>query len=231
MSDDQRVYSDDEFARILRTAAELASRVEKPGISSNGLTSTEMKSAAAQAGLDPALVERAARLLVIRATASPLERLIGGPLRHEHDARFSIKLDEHNAGDLLPALAASSRSRATSGHPRRGGLDVVMNIPEADWKLLRKLHETALQRYCSQVLDEYRDVLDRPSDSPHARFLELFELTHTRNRDLAFAFDDLRRSTALLRLIAMRKLGVITEEDLLPFSAETRARLESLGTL
>ena len=53
MSDDQRVYSDEEFALILRTAAELASRAEQPGFSSNGLTLAEMKSAAAQAGLDP----------------------------------------------------------------------------------------------------------------------------------------------------------------------------------
>lgn len=106
-----------------------------------------------------------------------------------------------------------------------------MNVPESDWKLLRKLHETALQRYCARVLDEYRAVLDRTSGSPHARFLELFELTHSRNRQLAGAFDDLRRSTAFHRLIAMRKLGVVTEEDLLPFSAETRAKLERLDTL
>jgi hypothetical protein len=100
-----------------------------------------------------------------------------------------------------------------------------MNISESDWKLLRKLHETALQRFCARVLDEYRVVLDRESDSPHARFLELVELTLTRNRELAGAFDDLRRSRALHRLIAMRDLGVITDQDLGPFSAETRAAL------
>lgn len=108
MADAQRVYSDEEFAVILRTAAELASRAEQTGFSSSGLTVAEMKLAAAQAGLDPALVERAARLLVTRAAESPLERLIGGPFRHEHGARFSIALDEQTAARLLSAVRIST---------------------------------------------------------------------------------------------------------------------------
>lgn len=124
MAEDQRVYSDEEFALILRTAAELASRGEQRDFSSNGLTLTEMKSAAAQAGLDPALVERAARMLVTRATASPLERLIGGPLRHEHDARFSVKLDEETAARLLSAVRISASHFASSnvGHSSALGM-------------------------------------------------------------------------------------------------------------
>src|SRR5262245_20042622 len=104
MSDDQRVYSDEEFAVILRKAAELASRAKSPAASSGGLTLAEMKSAAAQAGLDPTLVERAARLLPFKVTASPIERLIGGPVRHRHEARFPIKLDEDGAARLLSAV-------------------------------------------------------------------------------------------------------------------------------
>lgn len=104
MADDQRVYSDEEFAVILRTAAELASRTDQPGVSSGGLTLAEMKSAAAQAGLDPTLVERAAQLLVTRSTDSVFDRLIGGPLRHEHTARFSIKLDAESASRVLSAV-------------------------------------------------------------------------------------------------------------------------------
>ena len=104
MADDQRIYSDEEFALILRQAAELASRAERPGPSSAGLTLIEMKAAAAQAGFDPALVERAARLLPARSTASPLERLTGGPVRHDHEARFPVKLDEATAARLLSAV-------------------------------------------------------------------------------------------------------------------------------
>ena len=104
MADDRRVYSDAEFALILRKAAELASRPETPAASPAGLTLAEMKSAAAQAGLDPALVERAARMLAATATESSLERLTGGPLRHSREARFPLKLDEDGAALLLSAV-------------------------------------------------------------------------------------------------------------------------------
>jgi hypothetical protein len=108
MSDDKRVYNDEEFALILGKAAELASRAKPATPSSAGLTLIEMKVAAAQVGFDPALVERAARLLADTATASPLERLVGGPLRHDYEVRFPIKLDEDSAARLLSALRISA---------------------------------------------------------------------------------------------------------------------------
>jgi hypothetical protein len=103
-ADERRIYSDEEFALILRKAAELSSRSDQSGLSTEGLTLAEMKSAAAQAGLDPAVVERAARMLTTGATASPLERLFGGPLRHEHETRFGIKLSEDSAARILSAV-------------------------------------------------------------------------------------------------------------------------------
>jgi hypothetical protein len=124
MSDDQRVYSDEEFALILRQAADMASRVEPPGLTSSGFTLAEMKEAAAQVGLDPSLVERAARLLAVNATASPLEQLAGGPLRHEHKARFSAKLDEHGIARLLSTvrITAGEAGNRDVGHSSSMGM-------------------------------------------------------------------------------------------------------------
>ena len=124
MADDRRVYSDEEFTLILRQAAELASRAERPGPSSAGLTLTEMKAAAAQVGFDPALVERAARLLDAKTTASPLERLTGGPLRHDHEARFPVKLDENTAARLLSAVRINAGQAGSSdvGHSSAMGM-------------------------------------------------------------------------------------------------------------
>jgi hypothetical protein len=103
-ADERRIYSDEEFALILRKAAELSSRTDQPGFSTEGLTLAEMKSAAAQAGLDPAVVERAARMLPTGATTSTLERLIGGSLRHEHETHFRIRLSEDGAARVLSAV-------------------------------------------------------------------------------------------------------------------------------
>lgn len=116
MSDDQRIYSDEDFALILRKAAELASQAEAPAFSSAGLTLTEMKAAAAQVGFDPGLVERAARLMAAGATESPLERLIGGPLRHDQEARFpSSSTRTGPLGFCRPF--ASTRASPAAGMP------------------------------------------------------------------------------------------------------------------
>ena len=124
MSDDRQVYSDEEFALILRKATELASPSEGPASSSAGLTLTEMKAAAAQVGLDPALVEQAARMLTATATASPLERLIGGPMRHNHEARFPMTLDENRAALLLSGvrISAGLAGSRDAGHSSSMGM-------------------------------------------------------------------------------------------------------------
>ena len=124
MPDDHRVYSDEEFALILRKATELASRSEGPASSADGLTLAEMKAAAAQVGLDPVLVERAARMLTATAASSPLERLIGGPTLHSHEARFPITLDESTAARLLSAvrISAGLAGSRDAGHSSSMGM-------------------------------------------------------------------------------------------------------------
>jgi hypothetical protein len=124
MPDDQRVYSDEEFALILRKATELASRAEPAATSSAGLTLAEMKAAAAQVGFDPGLVERAARLVIPKAPASPLERLLGGPLRHDLSARFPVRLSDDRAALLLSSVRISGgvAGRQDAGHAGAMGM-------------------------------------------------------------------------------------------------------------
>jgi hypothetical protein len=114
MADDQRVYSDEEFARILRAATDMANRAVPPSVAATGLTLADMKSAAAQAGLDPALVERAARQLAVPTSASLFERLIGGPLQHQITAHFDSALDEQRAARLLSAVRINTDAQETA---------------------------------------------------------------------------------------------------------------------
>jgi hypothetical protein len=124
MSDSPRVYSDEEFAVILRKAMELANDAEVPAISPEGMTLAEIKSAASQVGLDPALVERAARMLTVAPKASAFERLIGGPIRHSVEVHFPVKLDEHRAALLLSAvrISAGVPGQRDSGHSSPMGI-------------------------------------------------------------------------------------------------------------
>lgn len=122
MSDDQRVYSDEQFALILRKASELAGQGEQ-ATTSDGLTLAEMKAAATQAGFDPALVERAARMLSTNARATATERMLGGPLRHTMQVSLPLTLDEESASRLLSVVRISAgQSGDYAGHSSGIGL-------------------------------------------------------------------------------------------------------------
>ena len=103
---------------------------------------------------------------------------------------------------------------------------MTRTIAERDWKLFRKLHPVALRRLCERILDEARAELDRPGKNAHERYLSLYRLLGKRDRDIARAFNDLRRSTALTQLGLIHSLGLITEDERQNFTVETREILD-----
>lgn len=139
MLDDHRVYSDEEFALILRKAADLANTSDAAAHATDGLTLAEMKAAAAQAGLDPALIERAAYLVTVSAKATPLETVVGGPLRHAHVLRIPVALSEHQAAQLVSAV----RIRAGLAGARDVGHADAMGMTWHDGNELDSLRVTA----------------------------------------------------------------------------------------
>ena len=72
------------------------------------------------------------------------------------------------------------------------------------------------------MLDEFTTVIEDTKVPPHDRYMRLFRLIKDRDRNMAAAFDALRRSTAIERLAAMIVLGLVTDEDLGQFSPATR---------
>ena len=102
-----------------------------------------------------------------------------------------------------------------------------MSFPESDWKRFVEVKAAALERFCQSVLEECERILEDEGASAHDRYLRVFDLLRDRDSELARAFDDHRRSTALGHLIVMRKLGVLLDEEMEGFSPETRDRIES----
>jgi len=97
-----------------------------------------------------------------------------------------------------------------------------VTFPESDWRLLRSVHRTALDRYCTRVLEDCAATIREADTSSHDRYLHLFRLLRERDKSLSLAFDALRRSTAIERLAAMIALDVVTDEELDRFSTPTR---------
>lgn len=106
-----------------------------------------------------------------------------------------------------------------------------MSIPESDWKRLRSLKPIALERLCTSALAECADLLVSPAPSAHERFLALLQRVHEKNEDIAEAFDNHRRSTAVHRLAAMVSLGLLTDEEFAQFTEETQQQIRTLASL
>jgi hypothetical protein len=103
---------------------------------------------------------------------------------------------------------------------------MTRQISEADWKLFRQLHALALERFCERVLSEIGQLAVEKTKSAHERYLAVFKMLQRRDKEMAEAFDDLRRSTAWHQLAVIRSRGLMTDEELARFSAETRAAVQ-----
>ena len=96
-------------------------------------------------------------------------------------------------------------------------------IAEADWKIFRQLREVWVERYCARVNNQMKRLLSKPGLSSHEHYLKAYRLIHEKDKELGFAFNDFRRSTAIRQISIIKNLGVITEEELGRFSEATRA--------
>jgi hypothetical protein len=127
---------------------------------------------------------------------------------------------------------------ALDGGPRQGSAlsfgvlsNMASQIPEADWRQFKRVREALLQRYCARVLQELAVAAAAKNGTPHQRYLVAFELLHNRNKDLARAFDDFRRSTAVMQLAIMRRMGLLADEDLSGFSTATQAQVCAIASI
>ena len=92
----------------MREAAESADSPTVTPASSSGLSLEQIKAAASEAGLDPALVERAALRISQRSSESFFARKSGGPLRHRETIRMPTALSAEVSTRLLSAIRAAA---------------------------------------------------------------------------------------------------------------------------
>ena len=102
---------------------------------------------------------------------------------------------------------------------------------ESDWKVFRKLRPKALERFCERVLSDINRLASDDSRSWYDRYVEIYRLVDTRDDELARAFDNPRRSEAVLQLTLIHSLGLLKPEEFARSSSETRATIESLSDL
>ena len=98
----------------------------------------------------------------------------------------------------------------------------MREIKESDWKILRSLYPQTLERFCQQILLEVERINSDRTKSFHQKYLAIYEVMQRRDKEMAQTFDDLRRSTALTQLAAMKARGLLSEEEFSRFSQDTQ---------
>jgi hypothetical protein len=93
---------------------------------------------------------------------------------------------------------------------------------EADWKVLRQLRPVALERLCARILGEISLVCADATRSHHQRYLDAYDLIRRRDKDVGMAFADMRRSRTVERVMWIKSLGLLTDDEFGRFSAEMR---------
>src|SRR5688572_7833972 len=99
---------------------------------------------------------------------------------------------------------------------------MAREIKESDWKLFRRLHGIALERFCQRVIEDVRSATVDCSKDYHDCYRKIFTLLRDRDEEIAQAFNDPRRSNAFILLLNLKQKGLLTEEELMEFSPELR---------
>ena len=105
------------------------------------------------------------------------------------------------------------------------------DIPESDWRRFKEVHTKLLERYCCRILEEVAAASQSTEGSAHDRYVKVYRLMKERDEQLANAFDDFRRSPAVMQLGIMRRMKLLTDEELGLFSEQTRTRVEGIASL
>ena len=105
------------------------------------------------------------------------------------------------------------------------------SISERDWKVFRELRQTALERLCQTILDEAQREMARGGKTSHEKYLSLYKRIEKRDNDIARAFNDFRRSTALNQIAIIHAMGLFTSEELQRFSTEVLQVIQLYGTI
>jgi hypothetical protein len=53
-----------------------------------------------------------------------------------------------------------------------------LEITESDWKIFRRLHAVALERFCQRVIGEINRASANCTENYHERYLEVFSTHH-----------------------------------------------------
>lgn len=101
---------------------------------------------------------------------------------------------------------------------------MTQQISESDWKKLRNIRPSALQRFCKRTLLSLREQLHEEEVlvNAHETYLQTYQFVQEEDKKLSLLFDDWRRSTVHITLMGWLSAGLLTESEFNSLSDETK---------
>jgi len=112
-------------------------------------------------------------------------------------------------------------------YTNRQGVALDGDLPESDWKTVRKLHDLALERFCQRVLADIERIHSATAKKAHTRYLEIFKVIEEQDKEIEWIFNDLNRSNAMEHLCAMRTRELLAETEFALLSQETQDQVKA----
>lgn len=96
----------------------------------------------------------------------------------------------------------------------------MQEVIESDWKQFRNQLESWREKYLFGVNKKLQKIMNDEKLTETDKFWKVKETCDEKVKVLRLCFDDIRRSTMIIRLSAMFKYKIISNEDLQAFQDE-----------
>jgi hypothetical protein len=106
---------------------------------------------------------------------------------------------------------------------------VGVSIPEIDWKYLRSVQSGMLSSFCEKVNRKAMEILRSAEMSERDKYKALYQHMQDSDDTIAHCFDDWRRSNILIKVMALSRNGLLTDEHMRHLSDETRNLLRNMN--
>ena len=98
----------------------------------------------------------------------------------------------------------------------------MSSVPEKDWKLFRKLQVELTAKSCDLVFKKVENITNDRVGKEHQSYLDLYRLIKEEDTKIAEMFNNPTRNNILLKIVSLKKYGVLSDEQLQLFSEETQ---------
>ncbi len=93
-------------------------------------------------------------------------------------------------------------------------------MKESDWKVFKEIKKGAIEKFCTNVLYEFLNVINNENENVHERYLQLYKLVQDRDEEMAMLFDEHSRSKATWQLFYIRQADLADRRLLEKLSEE-----------